>query len=497
MSGADTERHDVLVVGAGFGGIGAAIALKELGYEKLVIVDREDDLGGTWHVNRYPGLTVDVPSTTFSYWFEPNPDWSGMYARGPELKAYAERVADKYDVRRHMRFGAEVRSAEWNEDAGEWRVVLGDGDQLRARYLVCATGFLSQPATPDIEGIDRFRGTVIHTARWDPEHAFAGERTAVIGTGSTAVQVIPELAKSAAQLSVYQRTPIWVMPKLDVPFPRPVRRMFARFPLTQRAVRLATDSFMEFLMVVAMWRYRWFRRLNVSAAHAAGVHRFLLLRDKRLRAALTPSYDYGCKRPTVSNAYYRALARPNVALVTEPIARIEENAIVGVEGTRTEVDSLVLATGFDVWKTNLPALRVIGRDGVDLGQWWRDTRFQAYEGVSVPGFPNLLTLASPYSWVGLSWFNTVEYQMRHIRRLFGELHRRDAGVFEVTGEANARFLGRMERLLEDSVFRLGDCATSNSYWINGRGEAPLFRPTSVRDAVRTQDRFPLADYDFR
>ncbi|NMD58161.1 MULTISPECIES: flavin-containing monooxygenase [Tsukamurella] len=497
MSGNGTEDVDVVVVGAGFGGIGAAIALKELGFERLLIVDREDDLGGTWHVNRYPGLTVDVPSTTFSYWFEPNPDWSGMYARGPELKAYAGRVADKYDVRRHMRFGLDVRRADWDEESGRWTVHFAEGDPVRTRFLVCATGFLSQPATPDIPGIERFEGAVVHTARWDPDHAFDGERVAVIGTGSTAVQVIPELAKRAADLTVYQRTPIWVMPKLDVPFPRPVRSVFARYPVTQRAVRLVTDSFMEFLMVVAMWRYRWFRRLNSAAARAAGVHRFVSLRDRRLRAALTPSYDYGCKRPTVSNSYYRALARPNVRLDTESIDRIDEGAVIGVDGTRREIDTLVLATGFDVWKTNLPAVTVIGRDGKNLGEWWRQTRFQAYEGVSVPGFPNFLTLASPYSWVGLSWFNTVEYQMRHIRRLFGELDRRGAAVFEVTETANARFLERMEGLLEDSVFRLGDCVSSNSYWINGRGEAALFRPTTVRDAVRTQDRFPLVDYDFR
>ncbi|TWS20269.1 NAD(P)/FAD-dependent oxidoreductase [Tsukamurella asaccharolytica] len=487
----------MVIVGAGFGGIGAAVALKELGYENLLIVDREDGLGGTWHVNRYPGLTVDVPSTTFSYWFEPNPDWSGLYARGPELKAYAERVAEKYDVRRHMRFSTEVAGARWDEDENCWRVTFTAGESVKTRFLVCATGFLSQPAKPDIPGIDSFEGTVVHTARWDPNHSFVGERAAVIGTGSTAVQVIPELARAVAELTVYQRTPIWVMPKLDVRFPAGLRRLFARYPWTQRAIRFATDSFMEFLMVVAMWRYRWFRRLNSTAAQAAWVHRFLSVRDRGLRSALTPAYDYGCKRPTVSNGYYRALGQQHVHLDTAGIVRIEPDAVVSADGVRRPIDTLVLATGFDVWKTNLPALEVIGRDGKDLGKWWRDTRFQAYEGVSAPGFPNFLTLASPYSWVGLSWFNTVEYQMRHIRRLFGELSRRDARSFEVTEAANNRFLARMEELLEDSVFRLGDCVSSNSYWINGRGEAPLFRPTTVRDAVRTQDRFPLSDYDFR
>jgi cation diffusion facilitator CzcD-associated flavoprotein CzcO len=488
------QHHDVVIVGAGFGGIGAAIQLKRLGYDNLVIIDREGDLGGTWHVNRYPGLTVDVPSTTFSYWFEPNPYWSRLYAPGSELKQYAAHVADKYDVRRHMRFNTIVEGARWDEDAQQWEVALADGGSLTTRFLICATGFLSQPAIPDIPGIDTFAGDVIHTARWDEGYRFAGRRSAVIGTGSTAVQVIPELAKQVAELTVYQRTPIWVMPKLDIGFPKTVQRLFARIPLTQRIVRWCSDTSMELMMLVAMWKYRYFKRFNVTAADLANVHRFLSVRDKDLRRKLTPDYDFGCKRPTVSNDYYRALTKPHVHLETSGIDRIEPNGIVARNGTKRSVDTLVLATGFDVWESNLPAIEVIGRDGRNLGKWWRENRFQAYEGVSVPYFPNFLTMASPFAWVGLSWFNTVEYQMRHMKRLFGELQRRDGRTFEITEDANARFLDRMSTLLGDSVFRLGNCASSRSYWIGPSGEAPLFRPTSVVNAVREQDRFPLSDY---
>jgi cation diffusion facilitator CzcD-associated flavoprotein CzcO len=490
------QRFDVVIVGAGFGGIGAAIELKGLGYDDLVIVDREDDVGGTWHVNRYPGLTVDVPSTTFSYWFEPNPYWSRLYAQGTELKAYALHVVDKYDIRRHLRLKTVVQAARWDEDAQRWQISLSDGETVSARFLICATGFLSQPATPDIAGIDTFGGDVIHTARWDHSYCFAGKRTAVIGTGSTAVQVIPELAKQVSELTVFQRTPIWVMPKLDVGFPAVVQRLFARLPLTQRGVRCVSDASMEFLMLVAMWKYRYFKRINATAAQVARLHRYVAIRDKELRRKLTPDYDYGCKRPTVSNVYYRAFAQDHVHLETAGIDRIEPDGIVDRGGVKRQVDTLVLATGFDVWETNLPAIEVIGRGERNLGKWWRDGRFQAYQGVTVPQFPNFLTLASPYAWVGMSWFTTVECQMRHIRRLFGELQRRDAGTFEVTGEANARFLDRMTDLLTDSVFHLGDCANSRSYWINKRGEAPLFRPTSVRNAISEQDRFPLDDYSF-
>jgi cation diffusion facilitator CzcD-associated flavoprotein CzcO len=488
------QHFDVVIVGAGFGGIGAAIQLNRLGYDNIVIVDREDDLGGTWHVNHYPGLSVDVPSTTYSYWFEPNPYWSRLFAPGAELKRYAEHVADKYNVRRYMRFNTTVEGARWDDDAQVWRVALAGGKTLRAQFLIAATGFLCQPRKPDIPGIETFTGRMIHTADWDDIYSFAGRRAAIIGTGSTGVQVIPELAKEVRELTVYQRTPIWVMPKLDVAFPPAVQRLFARVPPAQRIVRWFTDTVMDFMMVIAMWKFRYFKRVNIAASDLSKLHRLLAIRDRNLWGKLNPDYDFGCKRPTVSNSYYRAFTKPHVHLETSGIERIEPDGIVARDGTKRFVDTLVLATGYDVWDANLPAIEVIGREGRDLGKWWRETTFQAYEGISVPYFPNFLTMASPYAWVGLSWFNTVEYQMRHIKRLFGELQRRGACTFEVTEEANARFLDRMTDLLEKSVFYAGNCATSRSYWFNHSGEAPLFRPTSVRSAVREQDRFPLSDY---
>lgn len=489
-----TDQFDAVIVGAGFGGIGAAIQLNRLGYTNLAIVDREDDLGGTWHVNRYPGLTVDVPSTTYSYWFEPNPYWSRLYAPGTELKQYATHVADKYNVRRHMRFNTTVDGARWDEDADRWVISLNGGETMYARFLILATGYLCQPKKPDIPGIDSFQGRVIHAAQWDDEYSMQGRRAAVIGTGSTGVQLIPALADKLAELTVYQRTPIWVMPKFDFGFSPAAQRFLARFPAAQRLLRLSSDLFMDLMVTIAMWKFRQFRPVNTAAAKIGALHRFLAIRDKELRAKLTPDYDFGCKRPTLSNTYYRAFAKPNVHLDTSGIDRIDADGVVSRDGTKKVIDTLILATGFDVWESNLPAIEVIGRDGRDLGKWWRENKFQAYEGMTVPMFPNMLTQASPYAWVGMSWFDTVEYQMRHMRRLFGELQRRGGSTFEVTEEANARFLQRMLDLLDDSVFVLGNCATSRSYWFNKNGEAPLFRPTSIRSAVREQDRFPLSDY---
>lgn len=490
------QQYDVIIVGAGFGGIGAAIQLRRLGYENFVILDREDDLGGTWHVNRYPGLAVDVPSPTFSFWFEPNPNWSKLYAPGTELKQYALDVAEKYDIRRFMRFNTVVDGATWDEDAKVWTVALGDGSTLTTQFLICATGFLSQPAKPDIPGLDDFTGHIVHASKWDADYDFAGKRAAMIGTGSTAVQVIPELAKEIGELTVYQRTPMWVMPKLDLPIPAPVRALFSRVPATQRAVRYMTDVTQEILMEIAMWKYRRFRRLNESAQRLAALFRFAQVRNKKMRADLTPAYDYGCKRPTVSNDYYRALTKSHVRLDTAGIDHITADGIVSRDGRSTDIDVLILATGFDVWEKNLPAIEVIGREGRNLGKWWRDTKFQAYEGLSMPYFPNFLNSAGPYSWVGLSWFTTVECQMRHMARLFGEVQKRNAATFEVTEAANDEFLDEMTSRIEDSVFALGNCVNSRSYWFNGKGETPLFRPTSVKEAVTAQDTFPLSDYTF-
>jgi cation diffusion facilitator CzcD-associated flavoprotein CzcO len=489
------EQFDAIIVGAGFGGISTAIQLKRLGYDNILIVDREDDLGGTWHVNHYPGLSVDQPSPTFSYWFEPNPNWSHLYAPGSELKHYAVQVAEKYDVRRHMRFNTSVDGARWDGEERVWRVALAGGETLSAQFLVAATGFLCQARAPDIPGIDTFAGRVIHTADWDHDYPLAGRRAAVIGTASTGTQVIPELAKEVAELTVYQRTPVWVFPKFDIRFPPAVQRIFARWPLTQRILRWFTDTSLEFGMVVTMWQFRRFKAINKLISGVSKLWRLLSVRDRELSRKLNPDFDFGCKRPTISNNYYPTFTRANVNLQASGIERIEPDGIVACDGTKQVIDTLVLATGFDVWDANLPAIEVIGREGRNLGKWWREAGFQAYQGISVPYFPNFLTMASPFAWVGLSWFNTVEYQMRHMNRLFGELQHRGAHTFEVTEDANARFFERMNRLLDDSVFHLGSCANSRSYWFNHHtGEAPLFRPTSVRSAVKEQDEFPLTDY---
>jgi cation diffusion facilitator CzcD-associated flavoprotein CzcO len=491
-----TEHTDVVIVGAGFAGIGAAIQLKRLGFDDFVLLDREDDLGGTWYVNHYPGLAVDVPTTTYSYFFEPNPNWSRLFSTGTEIKKYADDVATKYDVRRHIRYNADVQSARWDEETARWQVSLADGQTLSCRYLITATGFLSQPKLPDIPGITDFAGKVVHTTDWDDAYDPTGDRIAVIGTGATAVQLIPELARTAAELTVYQRTPIWVAPKLDFAISERAKRLFARMPWTQRLIRAITDTIYETMINVGVVNYRvpLFRRLNISAMDLCKINQFIQVRDKELRRKLTPDYDIGCKRPTFSNSYFRTFTKPNVQLQTEGIDHITSDGIVNNDGTTTTIDTLVLATGFDLWEANFPAIEVIGRDGRNLGKWWRDTRFQAYQGVSMPYFPNYLSLASPYAFLGLNFFNTMEYQMRLMDRLFTEVKRRGATTFEVTEAANTAYLDKMTEMLGDSLWTLGNCASSRSYYFNPHGEPSLLRSMSTKDAIKEASEFPLSDY---
>ncbi|WP_278264172.1 NAD(P)/FAD-dependent oxidoreductase [Nocardia sp. AG03] len=487
---------DAVVVGAGFGGIGAAIELDRLGLRDFLILEREDDLGGTWHVNRYPGLAVDIASVTYSYSFEPNPFWSRLFAPGAELKKYAEHVADKYGLRARMRFGTVVDGARWDEDNEQWVVSVAGGETLTARYLLTATGFLSQPYTPPFPGIESFAGKIIHTTDWDDSYDLTGRRAAIIGTGATAVQLVPEVAERVAELTVFQRTPIWVVPKIDAPIPGAVQQLFDKVPLTQKAARLVNTGMLEALMVVGVLHYAQAKPLNKAAALLAKAHLYAQVRDPETRARLTPHYDFGCKRPTFSNQYFKTFNQPHVRLETNSIDHLEPDGIVTADGHKTEIDTLLLATGFNLWDVNFPAIEIVGREGVNLGKFWRDNRFQAYEGITVPKFPNFLSLNSPYSYSGLSYFTTIEAQMKHMGRLFTELFRRGEHTFEVTERANAQFLDRVTEKLGSSVFYGGDCSTARSYYFNQHGEAALLRPTSTANAHREAVAFPLEDYRY-
>jgi cation diffusion facilitator CzcD-associated flavoprotein CzcO len=496
-SSPSAPTYEVVIVGAGFGGMGAAIQLGRMGIDSILMLDRASDVGGTWHVNTYPGIAVDVASVTYSYSFEPNPYWSRRYATGAELAEYARKVADKYRLRRFMRFHSNVERAVYDEEGRCWTIEVEGQPEVTARVLILATGYLSQPKRPEIDGLDAFAGRVIHTARWDHDHDLAGKRAAVIGTGATSVQLIPEIAPRLGQLYVHQRTPIWVGPKNDREIPVAERELFARMPITQRLARLGSSALLELMLVTGALHNKELPFLTRALERVCRAHLKRQIEDPELRRKLTPKYSFGCKRPTFSNDYYRTFNRPNVELVTEPIDHVEPDGIVTRDGRKRAIDTLVLATGYKVWqKGSYPPFDVIGKGGVELGGYWDENHFQAYEGITIPGFPNLFNLPSPYSFTGLSYFFTIEGQMKHIARCLGEMRRQGAPSFEVTRAANDAYLRDMRRRMKSSVFVNGDCAPANSYYFNQHGEAALLRPMSTVLSLWRSGHFPLEHYRF-
>ncbi|HVT34263.1 MAG TPA: NAD(P)/FAD-dependent oxidoreductase [Nevskiaceae bacterium] len=489
------SEYEAIIVGAGFGGMGAAIQLQRLGYRRILMLDRADDLGGTWHLNTYPGLAVDIASLSYSYSFEPNPYWSRLYAPGREIKAYADHVARKYGLRDCLRAGTGVERAQWDERAQQWTVWPHGGAPVTARLLILATGFLSQPKKPDIPGVDSFAGKVIHTAQWDHAYDFSGKRAAMIGTGASAVQVLPKIVPQVAHMDVYQRTPIWVLPKHNPRIAPWLQKLFARVPLLQRLMRFWSNLILELVMVAGVLHNRQLPFLTRWVER--GARRFLAhqVKDPELRRKLTPDYSFGCKRPTFANDYFPMFTRPNVELVTERIERIEPDAIVTAGGKRREIDTLILATGFNLWqKGNFPAFDVVGRGGVELGHWWNEHRYQSYEGITVPGFPNLFNIHSPYAYSGFCYFNTIEVAMAHMDRCLREMQRRGAVTFEVTEQAKDRYMATMRARGADTVFSAGNCASAHSYYFNQHGEATLLRLSSAWRALRSARNFPLDAY---
>ena len=487
--------HEIVVIGAGFSGIGAAIKLDRAGFRDFVVLDEADGVGGTWHWNTYPGVAVDIPSFSYQFSFEKRADWSRVYAPGRELKAYADHCTDKYGVRDHMRLNTRVTGARFDEDADAWSIDTAGGRTITARFVIGATGVFSQPKLPDIPGVETFAGPAIHTARWDHSVPLRGRRVAVIGTGASAIQLIPAIAPEVREVLVFQRTPIWCLPKLDAPLGGRARAILRRVPGAMLAARWISQAFVELTFVLV--------------AHFAGTFPFLPARgeaearkllqdvaDPDVRDRLTPRYRLGCKRPSFSNEYVRAFNRDDVHLVTSPIEAITPQGIRTADGVEHEVDVLVLATGFKVFdKGNMPPFPVRGAGALDLAQWWDENRQQAYEGVSVPGFPNWFSILGPYGFNGQSYFGLIETQMRHIVRCLERARRRGATRIEITPEANRRYFESVLARRGNQVFFRGSCANANSYYFDAHGDVP-FRPSLSLEAAWRSARFDLDDYAF-
>jgi cation diffusion facilitator CzcD-associated flavoprotein CzcO len=486
---------EVAIIGAGFSGIGAGVALSRAGIDDFVLLEEGDGVGGAWHWNTYPGIGVDIPSFSYQFSYRQRTDWSRVYAPGEELKAYPEDCVDHFGLRSRIRLNTTVTAATWDDDENAWSLATADGETLTARHVVGATGVLTKPKPPDIPGLADFAGTTMHTARWDPSAELAGRRVALIGTGASAVQVVPAIAGDVDHLTVFQRTPIWCLPKLDGPVPAVVQRALRRLPGAQRAARLASQAFVELTFPIAA-NY-------ATVVPVAGASRGLALRHLRdqvrdpvVRDRLTPRYGLGCKRPGFSNDYLRAFNRANVQLETAPITAVTLTGVHTADGERGPFDVLVLATGFKVFESgNMPPFPVRGAGGADLEAFWTEHRFQAYQGVSVPGFPNFFTILGPYGYNGASYFTLIENQSRHIVRCLERARRLGATRIEVTRGANDRYFAQMLGRRHRQVFFQGTCAGANSYYFDAHGDVP-FRASTTLEARWRSARFPLGDYAF-
>lgn len=489
--------HEVAIIGSGFSGIGAAITLRKMGIDSFVVLERADDIGGTWRQNDYPGLAVDMPTFIYSYPFEMIPDWSRLYAPRDEIKAYAGHCVEKYGVGPHLRFGRTVQKVVYDEAANLWRTHLQDGEILASRYVVSASGLLVEPKMPEIEGIDRFEGKIQHSAHWDHGFDLAGKRVAVIGTGASAIQIIPVIAEQASRLDIYQRTAIWMMGKPDLEISQAWQGLFRRLPVLQHLVRFLINGFVELSMGMGFIRYKRFPWMFdwLEKKLAASIRR--QVDDPETAEKLIPGYSFFCKRPSFSNTYYPTFNRENVRLVTDPIERITNHAIVTRDGVQREVDVLICATGYSVFERRcMPNFEVEGRQGLNLGEFWQANRYQAYEGATVPGFPNLFLMMGPYSAAGASYFTMIDTQTRHLARCLERARKSGANYIEIREEPHQRDLEKVHRRREATVLFAGNCANANSYYFDERGDTPGLRPVTGLEHWLNSRLFRLSDYRF-
>jgi cation diffusion facilitator CzcD-associated flavoprotein CzcO/acetyl esterase/lipase len=475
--------HDVVILGAGMSGLCMAMKLQKAGRHDFVMLEQQPGLGGTWWDNTYPGAQVDVPAPAYAFSFAANARWSQRFANAPEIQAYQQALAEKHGLFARLRLGARLSEARFDEATGLWHFRTARGDTLVARYFVCSTGPLSQPRWPDIPGLDDFQGLRLHSARWDHDKKLAGLRVAVIGTGSTAVQLIPPIAREAAQLHVFQRTANWVLPRLERKY-RWFDRLLAKFPPYAMAVRAGWVAFLE-LGRRGFDEGTFMRWLNLTlAAH----QRRKGIADPALRATLTPDYPLGCKRLIYSNEYYPALSQANVAVVTAPIERLTANGIVTADGTERPIDALVCATGFDTVHL-LQSLAIHGRGGRTLSDAWRDGP-EALHGISVAGFPNLFLMLGPNTATGhTSTLLFIEPAADHAIACMREVERGGHRAIEVRADVQQAHNADLQQRLGGSVW-----AQCRSWYRMDGGKVIAIFPGFVGEYVRAVREPRFADY---
>lgn len=471
----------VAVIGAGPSGIATAIALRKSGITDYVVLEKGDDVGGTWRENTYPGCGCDVPSHWYSYSFDPNPFWSRFYGRQPEIQRYFRASARRHGVYDFVRFGTQVLAARWDAVAQRWRLETSDGEYT-AQVLAAAPGPLHEPSVPSLPGT--FEGKTFHSARWDHGHDLTGKRVAVIGTGASAIQFIPEIAPKVASLHVFQRTPSWVLSKLDFSIPWTAQYLMRTVPITGRAVRLGIYAVHE-AIGVAFRHEALMRRVQT----AARLQLFRQVRDAELRAKLSPSFTLGCKRIMVSNTYYPALTRSNVQM-HPAAARLTANSVFGADGVSAEVDTIIYGTGFEI--TDPPVARyVFDGDGNSLASRWSTDPPQAYLGTAIAGFPNLFVFLGPNLAPGhASVLGTIENQAQYVADAVSAMSRSGWASLQVRPEVHRRYNEAVARALGPTVYNAGGCS---SYYKDAEGHNVANWPWSVARLYR-ELRFRAGDY---
>jgi cation diffusion facilitator CzcD-associated flavoprotein CzcO len=479
---------DVLIVGAGFSGLCMAIKLQQARQESFLVIEKGDDIGGTWHENRYPGCACDVPSHLYCFSFDLNPDWNRMYAGQAEIWKYLKSCANRYGIIQHIRLKTRLREAIWDEAQGVWHLVAGEGMTIDARVLVSGIGALHVPSYPDLPGIERFAGPSFHSATWDPNVQLEGKNVAVIGTGASAIQFVPQIAPQAGKLHLFQRTPAWIVPKPDFSINERWKQRFRRMPGVMGVFRKYLFWQHE-LRVLAFLGNKWMRRsLEAIARH----HLKKEIKDPKLRAALSPKYALGCKRVLFSNDFYSALRRPNVELVTEHITEVREHSIVTQDGAERPVDVLIYGTGFRVTEP-LIGIRLVGRGGVEIHDAWRE-RMSAFLGVTVSGFPNFFILLGPNTGLGHnSVVLMIEAQVRYVMSCLKMMRERGQKILNLRPESQERYVEQIVERLSRTVWQTGGCRSW--YQDQKTGENTTLWPGSVVDYMRRTRSAAAKDYE--
>ncbi|MBN7303154.1 NAD(P)/FAD-dependent oxidoreductase [Mycobacteroides abscessus subsp. bolletii] len=501
----EKPQHEVLIIGAGIGGICAGIKLRELGVHDFLIVDRNDGAGGVWYSHDYPDAGCDLPSMTYQFSFARKSDWDRFFAKRDQILEYLQEVADQYGLPDRMRFSVNVVKEVWDNECRMWRVYLESGEVLTARFVISATGiYINAKTNPDIKGLNLFRGKVMHSAHWDHDYDFVDKRVAMIGVGASTMQIAPKLAPSVRSLDLYQRTPQIYLPKPDFRMPKWGQRILAMPGLVPGALRIAygiADIAIGFAVHApeSVWR-KGAALVDFVGHRAYNAWLWANVRDKATRDKLRINFGVVCIRGGLAGSYLSNLNRDNVDLITCPIEEITADGIRTADGTERKVDALVLATGYEVFSDpeSYRAGTVIGRDGFDLGHFYNTETLKAYMSTSVAGIPNRFIMVGPYSWTGgASFFAVLETAVAHIVAVIGETRKRGATVVEARLEAQERF---HQDMLDSGrnlrYYLVNRCAGSNTYFVNSQNESPYIRPWTLRRANRQATRFDREDYEY-